>query len=151
MYTAPANIPYESTAAPISAIQATVKRGDGSTAGGGTATTVGTFIFTSWQTQRNGRLVDLKTEYGTGAGKPTALLEPITWTAEVQIDTRTTNSIRVGDFFEVSIDVDAGAASANVIRFLIGSVPQNRPGGEVQTYSLSGMEDRLHSSQYGGS
>ena len=149
-YAAPTN-PYESTAAPIETIEVVVKRGDGSTAGGGTATTVGTYLLTGFQTTRNGKFVDLKNIYGAGAGKPSAIIEPITFTADVQIDTRTTNEIHFGDFFEVSIDIDGGTASTNKVRFLIGPVTRNRSAGEIHSFSLTGMEDRLHSTQYGGS
>jgi hypothetical protein len=149
-YTAPNALPYRSASFPIETRKVTVKRGDGATAGGGTAATVGEYLFEGFNTSRPATMVDRQGIYGEGKGEPTVVRQPITFTATAQIDLATTNEIKPGDFFEEIIDVDSGAVSALKVRFIIGSCDHNRQAGTPHTFSLSGSEDMQRSSQYGG-
>jgi hypothetical protein len=136
---------------PITTRSVAVKRGDGSTAGGGTATAVGTYLLESFSITRPAKIIDRMGTSGEMVGTPTIIRDPITFTCKAQIDTTTTNMIKAGDYFEESIDIDAGAASANKVRFVIGPVTKDESAGTPFSFNLSGQEDMPHSTQYGGS
>jgi hypothetical protein len=150
-YAAPNATPYQSNLYPIASRFETVKRGDGSTAGGGTATTVGTYLFENLSFTRPSKVIDRTGIYGQGKGEPTIVREPQKGSGKCQIDLATTNMIHVGDYFEDIIDVDAGAVSANKVRFIISDVTLDNTAGVPNTFNISVVEDYIHSSQYGGS
>jgi len=151
-YSAPNPTPYESTLMPINTRILAVKRGDGSTAGGGgSPTSVGDYLCENITLGRPGTKVDRKGIYGEDQAKPTIIRNAITWSCKVQIDVALTNTIRAGDYFSEIIDVDAGAASANTVRFIIVSCTKDETAGNPHTYNLEATEDAYHSSQYGGS
>lgn len=150
-YSAPNATPYESNTYPISSRFLTIKRGDGTTGGGGTATTVGTYLAENCSINRPGTAVDRKGIYGEDKGEPTIIRQKLTWSSKIQIDLTTTNTVRPGDFFEEIIDVDSGAVSANKVRFVVVSCNKDETAGNPHTFSLDCVEDMVHSSQYGGS
>ncbi len=150
-YAAPDPTPYQSNLMPITTRVVTVKRGDGSTAGGGSAATVGTYLMESFQFTRPAKMVDRIGTSGEGVGTPTVIRDPITFTTKVQIETTTSNMIHAGDFFEESIDIDSGSISSSKVRFVIGPVVKDESAGTPFTFNLSGQEDMPHSTQYGGS
>jgi len=149
-YIAPAATPYESNTFPISTRILAVKRGDGTTAGGGTASSVGSYLAENCAINRPGTAVDRKGIYGEDKGEPVIIRQKLTWSSKVQIDLTTSNTIRPGDYFEEIIDVDSGAASANKVRFIVVSCNKDETAGNPHTYSLDCVEDMIHSIQYGG-
>ena len=159
-YSAPNPAVYSSNLYPISTRSVIVKRGDGGplaasygsgSAGGGTATTVGTYLLENFNVVRPSIMVDRKGVYGEDKGEPRIIRNKLTCSTTAQIDLTTTNEIHAGDYFEEIVDVESGAASANKVRFIIDSVTHNASAGSPHTFSLSGAEDMVHSSQYGGS
>jgi hypothetical protein len=151
-YSAPNSSPYESSLMPISTRSITVLRGDGSTAGGGgSPTTVGTYLAENCNITRPATVVDRKGISGEDQAAPTIIRGAIKWSSKIQIATAPTNSVRPGDYFEESIDVDAAAASANKVRFVINSCVKDETAGTPHTYSIEATEDAPHSTQYGGS
>jgi hypothetical protein len=150
-YAAPNPTPYQSNLYPISSRQETVKRGDGSSAGGGTATTVGTYLFENLTFTRPSNVIDRKGIYGQSKGEPIIVRETMKATGKCQIDLATTNMIHVGDYFEDTVDVDTGTISTNKVRFIVSDVALDNTAGVPSTFNLSFVEDYIHSSQYGGS
>ena len=150
-FSAPNPIPYASNLYPINTRSVTVKRGDGSTAGGGTATTIGTYLLENFNVTRGGMIIDRKGIYGEDKGEPRVVRNKLAFSATAQIDLTTTNEIHPGDYFEEIVDVDTGSVSANKVRFIIDAPVHNASAGTPHTFSLSGSEDMVHSSQYGGS
>lgn len=150
-YTAPNATPYKSNTYPISTRFLDVKRGDGTTAGGGVATAVGTYLAENCNIIRPGTAVDRKGIYGEDKGEPVIVRQKLTWSSKVQIDLTTTNTIRPGDYFEEIVDVDSGAVSASKVRFLVVTCTKDETAGNSHTYNLDCVEDMVHSSQYGGS
>ena len=150
-YAAPNPTPYESNAYPLSSRFISLKRGDGSTAGGGSASAVGTYLAENCNITRPGTAIDRKGIYGEDKGEPTIIRQKLTWSSKVQIDLATSNTIRPGDYFEEIIDVDSGAASANKVRFVVVTCTKDETAGNPHTFNLDCVEDMVHSSQYGGS
>ena len=150
-YTAPNATPYESNTFPISTRILAVKRGDGTTAGGGTATSVGSYLAENCAISRTSTVVDRRGIYGEGKGEPVIIRQPLSWTSKVQIDLTTSNTIRPGDYFEEIIDVDTGTSSTNKVRFIIHACNKDETAGNPHTFNLDSVEDMVHSSQYGGS
>jgi NDP-sugar pyrophosphorylase family protein len=136
---------------PISTRTLTIKRGDGSTAGGGSATTVGTYLAENCTIGRPATVIDRIGVSGEDQGAPTVIRKKITFSCKVQIAIALTNSVRPGDYFEESIDVDSATASTSTVRFVIGSCTKDETAGNPHTYSLEASEDMPHSTQYGGS
>jgi len=147
-YTAPNSTPYEASLMPISTRILTVKRGDGTTAGGGTATTVGTYLAENCNISRPSNVIDRIDIYGADAGTPTVVRKKITWSSKVQINIALTNSIRPGDYFEESIDVDTATASTTAVRFVISSCTKDETAGNPHSYSLEASEDMVNSPKY---
>ena len=156
-YAAPNPTPYASNLYPINTRILAIKRGDGSTAGGGTATAVGSYLAENCAIVRPGAMIDRKGIYGQGKGEPRIVRNPQTWSSKVQIDSgTTTNTIIPGDFFEeiVSIGADGsttGTISVLATRFIIHSCNKDETAGNPHTYNLEAVEDMVHSAQYGGS
>lgn len=149
-YNAPNATPYQSNLYPINSRNLTIKRGDGSSAGGGTATTVGTYFAENCNITRPGAAIDRKGLYGQMKGEPTVLRNPSTWTSSLQIDLATSNTVRQGDYFEESIDVDTNTVATTKVRFIIHTIVKDENAGNPHTYNITCVEDMIHSSQYGG-
>ena len=148
-YTAPNATPeYQSVAYPLDSQDLVIKRGDGTTAGGGTATTLGTYFAESINITRPGNLIDRKGKYGQMKGEPTVVRNPSTLTCKVQIDATTTNTVRQGDYFEAIIDVDAATVSTTAVRFIVQNCVQARDGGTPHTFDLTAYEDQVNSPKY---
>ena len=146
---APDNTPYGASLYPISSASITVKRGDGSTAGGGgSPTTVGTYLAEQISVTRGSRVVDRIEVSGGDKGQPQILRTRIGYTCKVQIDATTTNTIRPGDYFEDVIDVDAGSVSATAVRFVVTDCSHDRTAGTPNTYNLTATEDITNSPKY---
>ena len=150
-YAAPNATPYQSNLYPSASRFETVKRGDGSTAGGGTATTVGTYLFENLSISRPSKVIDRNGIYGQGKGEPVIVRDTLKCSGKCQIDLSTTNMIHPGDYFEDIIDVDTGTISTNKVRFIIHEVTLDNSAGVPNTFNISCVEDMVHSSQYGGS
>ena len=151
-YSAPNATPsYQSVAYPVTSRNLTVKRGDGSTAGGGTATTVGTYFAENCNITRPATVIDRKGIVGQMKGEPTIIRNPASWSSKLQIDATTSNTIRQGDYFEESIDVDAATVATTKVRFVISNVTKDETGGSPHTFDITAVEDQVHSTQYGGS
>ena len=145
---APDNTPYAAALYPIASASITVKRGDGSTAGGGVATTVGTYLAENISVTRGSRVVDRIDVSGADRGQVQIVRQRIGYSCKVQIDASTTNTIRPGDYFEDVVDVDTGSVSATAVRFVVSSCNHDRTAGTPNTYSLEATEDITNSPKY---
>jgi hypothetical protein len=137
---------------PINTRILTILRGDGSTGGGGgSPTTIGTYLAENCNIGRPANVVDRIGINGEDQAAPTIIRKKLTFSCKVQIAIALTNSVRPGDYFEESIDVDAATAATTKVRFIIGSCTKDETAGNPHTYNLDASEDAPHSTQYGGS
>lgn len=148
-YSAPNPTPYEAALYPIETAIIAVKRGDGTTAGGGTGTAVDSYLAENINIVRPSTVIDRKGIYGEGKGEPRIIRQPMTWSSTVQINLLTTNTIRPGDYFEEAVDVDSATVSTTKVRFIVSSCTHARIAGQPHTYNLEAVEDYVNSPKYG--
>ncbi len=147
MFTPPNSILYTSggVGGVITTRTITIKRGDGATVGGGSATTLGTYLVESCNIAPESKVVR---RVGTsGQGTDMAVVrEPWKFTGKLQIANGLTSGGVVtplpGDFFEEVIDILAGGAiNTKATRFVITACPKDETAGTPHTYSLTSEED----------
>ena len=149
-YTSPNSTPeYQAVAYPISSQNLAIKRGNGSTAGGGASPTeIGTYFAETINITRPGNVIDRKGISGQMKGEPTIVRNPSTLTCKIQIDATTSNTVRQGDYFEAIVDVDAGTVSTTAVRFVVQNCVQTQDAGTPHTFDLTAYEDQVNSPKY---
>ena len=146
-YTAPLATPYTSggVGGVITTRNITLKRGDGVTAGGGSATTLGVYLVESCNIAPEAKVVRRTGISGQGTDMA-VIREPWKFTGKLQIANGATVSgvptPLPGDFFEEVVDIGAnGTINTKATRFVITACPKDETAGTPHTYSLTAEED----------
>ena len=113
-YTAPTATPYTSAAGPITTRTVTVKRGDGSTAGGGgSPTTIGTYLLENFSPANNG--TEVRRTGTNGEDTDMAIVhKAMTASCKAQRASTSTKQPQAGDYFEEVLDGDTEIGRAHV-------------------------------------
>jgi hypothetical protein len=146
-YVAPDPTPYQSTLVPITSRTLTIKRGDGTTAGGGTPTTVGTFLAENCAISKPGKAIRRSGTSGEDTDISVVRLAH-NWSSKLQIANTTTNTPQVGDFFEEAYDIATNTPSALLHRFVIVSIDKDEASGSAHTWNMNATEDKENSTYY---
>lgn len=151
-FTAPSGLLYQSTNAPVTSRVITIKRGDGITAGGGTATTLGTYLFENCSFAPGGRVYRRTGTVGQGTDMG-IIREPWTFSGKCQVANNLTAGgvpyLKPGDFFEEIIGNDStGAVELKAHRFVITACPKDETGGTPHSFNVTAEEDIENSPAY---
>jgi len=149
-YTAPDGTPYTSSAVPINTRTITIKRGDGSTAGGGASpTSLGTYLVENFTIGAPGKVVR---RMGTsGEDTDMAVVRSArTVSGKLQVKSALGQATPIpGDYFEESVDVVITTlAAAGTNRFIISDISKDETAGSPWTYSITCTEDIENSARY---
>jgi hypothetical protein len=153
-YTPPNGLLYQSTLAPIATRTLTIKRGDGATAGGGTATTLGTYLVENCTFAPGGKAYRRMGTVGQGTDMG-VIRDPWTFSGKVQIKNNSTSAgtgipyLLPGDYFEEIVGNDkTGAAETTTHRFVITACPKDETAGSPHYFSITAEEDIENSPAY---
>lgn len=134
---------------PIDTRIITIKRGDGSTAGGGTGTSLGTFLAESFSVTAPGKLIE---RMGiSGEAKDMAIVRNRrTCTCKLQVKTALGQATPIaGDYFDESVDVKITALTADgTTRFVITDCSKDESAGNPHTYNVTAVEDIENSPRF---
>jgi len=148
-FTAPNAQPYSSALMPLATRSIVIKRGDGSTAGGGSTTTIGTFLVENENITTAGKLVRRMGTQGE-ATDMAIVRDANSYSGKIQIKAATGQGTPLpGDYFEDYFEnVAAGTLEASKRRFVLTSISKDATAGSPWTYSLSATEDIENSPIY---
>jgi len=148
-FTAPNAQPYSSALMPLATRSIAVKRGDGSTAGGGSATAIGTFLVENENITCAGKLVRRTGTQGE-ATDMAIVRDANKYSGKVQIKAATGQGTpQAGDYFEDYFEnVAAGTLETAKRRFVIVSCSKDATAGSPWAYSISAEEDIENSPIY---
>lgn len=148
-FTRPDGTPYSSALMPIDTRTLTIKRGDGSTAGGGTGTSLGTYLAESFSVTAPGKLIE-RTGV-SGEAKDMAIVRGRrTCSCKLQVATALGQATPIaGDYFEESVDVVITTlVAAGTTRFVITDCSKDETAGNPHTYNVTAVEDIENSPKF---